>query len=129
MEDNNKRFFGRKIYALQFSDEEASHGIVIKVEFWNKKKPDGSQGFKGICYLEPQDRGHMIRGEIIEEHEWGFIFRSDGYKSGNWTFTEVSLDSFIECYGRGVMGGSSIAKEMKNTTELQDWFYKKFLDE
>lgn len=129
MSDIEKKLFGRKLYAIKFPDEEESSEIVLNVEFWNDPPTEHSNGFKGICYLTPPERGHMIRGEIIEEHEWGFIFHSDGAFEGNWTFTEVTLDSFIEVYGECVMGSSHIASQVANTKELQDWFYKEFLGE
>ena len=54
----NQGFVDRnKVYAIQLADMDRPTGIALYAEM-------GYEGFNGICYLTPPERGHMIEGKL-----------------------------------------------------------------
>ncbi|MDR0946328.1 MAG: hypothetical protein LBM87_01085 [Ruminococcus sp.] len=110
----------RKVYLLKFPNDEDFTAIACDCQLWDK------QDFKGLCYLTPPDRGHMIPGELISENENGFIFHSDGYEKGDWNLRELTIEDIKFNYQKIVGGGNMLSKTINNTEELHQWFRSEF---
>ncbi len=81
------------------------------------------RGFKGICYLTPPNRPHMIDGKLIRETAAGFSFKT---KHGEvWEFTEVTYDNLNDCAG-AIEGIEEIKAAVSSTEELQDWYHREY---
>lgn len=115
----NQGFVDRnKVYAIQLADMDRPTGIALYAEM-------GYEGFNGICYLTPPERGHMIEGKLGKETKRGFTFKPDGRK-GEWEFIEVTYENFRSDYHRLVEGSDEILAAVSTTQELQDWFHREF---
>ena len=112
-----------KLYALRFPKDKTASEIVMNVE-------TDREGFAGICYLTPPDRGHMINGKV-EGLTWnGFSFIADQGKGHRerWEFTEVTYDNFREEFYRIVYGGEQLLEQIHSTKELEDYYHENFPD-
>lgn len=107
-----------KIYAIRVPGAEKPIAIALYAD------PD-YEGFKGICYLTPPLRGHMIEGKLGKETAQGFTFKPKAQK-GVWEFIEVTYDNFLEEYHTLAEGSDEILAEVSNTQELQDWYHRNF---
>ncbi len=116
------------LYEITFPEGHGvSRGFAVGVEFRDNPSREGISGFKGLCYLTPPDRGHMIRGEQKSGDSERFVFTSSKTFQGDWTLTRITKENFLErCQGI-VMGCVEINEECKTTEELEDWFYSRFL--
>ena len=110
----------QKLYAVNFPD--GASEIVMKVTTDRK-------GFKGICFLTPPDRGHMIKGSVETQTENGFIFLADrGGQRERWEFSEMTYDKFKDGFYKQVYGGAQLLERIHNTEELVDYYYSNFPD-
>ena len=107
-----------KIYAIRTADSDRATGIALYAEM-------GYEGFAGICYLTPPERGHMIDGTLGKKTSRGFTFQPDG-RTGEWEFIEVTYENFCKEYRQLVEGSEEILAEVSTTEELQDWFHRAF---
>ncbi|GHV19593.1 hypothetical protein FACS189425_10290 [Clostridia bacterium] len=107
---------GKTVYAIKFAGDLDYTSIACRCELRNE------DDFKGLCYLTPPDRPHMIEGEVTQENGAGFKFRSDGYSPGEWEFKALTLDDFRKKYHKLVIGGEQIARNVNSTEELYDYF-------
>ena len=110
----------KSVYISKHTSQKDFTGIAVSCQYWDKPH------FKGLCYLVPPDRGHMIEGEIVEETPDGFKYRSDGYDPGIWEFKALTLDDFRNEHGKVVIGGDEIGQEVNTTEELYEWFNSRF---
>lgn len=111
-----------KLYALRREGEKEASEIVMNTE-------TGWHDFKGICYLTPPDRGHMIKGKVGDATDNGFMFIADrGNRLEEWEFTEVTYDNFKEKYHKLVYGGEKLVEQCNSTKELEDYFHDNFPD-
>lgn len=70
-------------------------------------------------------RGHMIAGEVVQDGDDAFVFRSTGAYPGEWKFKKLT----IEDVRRGVLwieNGDVIGQVIQNTDDLQEWYRKTF---
>lgn len=111
-----------KLYKITFPQgSEAIYDVAVGVEFRDSEK------FKGMCYLTPPDRGHMIRGEFKEGNSEAFVFTSTEVFQGDWVLNRITKDNFVtECRGL-IVGCSAIDDKCETTEELEEWFYSRFL--
>ena len=110
-----------KIYALKMTNDKSAKGIAMYVD------PD-YHGFKGICYLNPGCRGHMIEGKLGEKTETGFTFISEGHEPGVWEFIELTYENFKNEYYKIVEAGEELLAQVSNTAELEEFYHKHFPD-
>lgn len=108
-----------KIYAVKMPGDKEATGIAIYVDPNFRK-------FKGICFLTPGERGHMIEGRLGEKTDTGFTFISKGYDAGVWEFTEVTYDNFKESFYKIVEAGDELLAQVSNTAELEDFYHRNF---
>lgn len=108
-----------KIYAVKWGNSPASHLAMYADPAFN--------GFEGICYLTPGERGHMIEGRLGEKTETGFTFYPERLKEdGVWEFIEVTYDNFKEEFYKIVISGDTILEKVSTTKELENWYHKEF---
>lgn len=76
-----------------------------------------------LCFHDT-DRGHMLKGEIVEEFENGFKFidRNDR----EWQFREVTIQEFRHKIQRNVYNGEHIANLCTTTADLWEYYRKAF---
>jgi hypothetical protein len=115
-----KSMDGKKVYAIKFADEQNYTSIACRCEIRNIPKREKTRGFRGLCYLTPPDRGHMIAGTVTEETSDGFKFNSTGYAPGEWTFTEITIDN-LEQFAGLIMADPRL-DAVSTTNELQAYF-------
>lgn len=108
-----------RIYAYRWPGEAEAIGLAMYVD------PD-YHGFKGICFLTPPHRGHMIEGELGKKTETGFTFISWGFAAGEWEFTELTYENFKSEYHVLAEGSDEILSEVSSTEELQEWYHSHF---
>ncbi len=71
------------------------------------------------------NRGHMIAGEVTKDGDDTFTFTSAGFEPGEWVFKALT----IEDVRRGAVwieNGGIIAKTIRTTDDLQEWYRKTF---
>ena len=114
-----------KLYTIRRPKEKTAGELVMNVE-------TDREGFAGICYLTPPDRGHMIPGKVGDLTWDGFTFIVDygGGKSRRekWEFIEITYDNFKSEFYRLVYGGEKLVEQFNNTKELEDYFHDNFPD-
>lgn len=108
-----------KIYALRKTSDKAARELVIYVD------PNFSD-FKGICYLTPGGRGHMIEGKLGKKTDTGFTFISKGFDAGVWEFTEVTYENFKGEFYKIVEAGDELLAQVSNTAELEEFYHRNF---
>ncbi|GHU43918.1 hypothetical protein FACS1894111_10330 [Clostridia bacterium] len=104
------------VYAIKFIGDKDFTSLACHCQLWDN--PD----FKGLCYFTPEERTHMIKGEVTKESGVGFKFRSDGYAPGEWEFKALTLDNFRKEYHKLMIEGEKIAQIVRSTEELYNWF-------
>lgn len=107
----------RKTYTYKLPREKKQSGLAL-----NCHMKDGKLRFFSTL------RGHMIAGEIVKDGEDAFTFRSTGYEPGDWEFKVLT----IEDVRRGIVmieNGDIIAKTIRTTDDLQEWYRKTFGEE
>jgi hypothetical protein len=107
--DNNK------VYAIKFTGDNDYTNIACRSELRD------NEGFKGLRYLTPPDRVHMIDGTIGEETAEGFKFVSTGYAPGEWDLKALTIDNFRNQFSGLVIADDSF-NTMSTTAELYEHF-------
>jgi hypothetical protein len=110
----------RKVYVYETAGEHAFEGIACDCQLWD------NPGFKGLVFLTPPGRGHMIDGEFVGDTPHGFIFKATKTSPGEWEFNELTIDNLKREYHRLVIGGTSLAETIQTTDELYEWFRNEF---
>lgn len=108
------------LYALRFAGDREASEIVMNVE-------TDREGFQGICYLTPPDRGHMIDGKMGDRTKDGFTFITAD-RQEEWEFIEVTYDNFKSKYHKLAYGGDQLLRQVNNTRELEDYYHDNFPD-
>lgn len=76
-----------------------------------------------VCF-DDTNRGHMIRGEMLEQKEEMFTFRD---KYGDiWEFEIVTIEKFDEEIYQYVYNGESILEICNTTEDLWKYYRKTF---
>lgn len=104
----------RTTYTFTWPGKKRPAGLALNCHLWN-----------GALRFYDTIRGHEIKGEVIQDGEDAFTFRSDGFAPGEWSFRKLT----IEDVRRGVLwieDGGVIAKTIHNTDDLQEWYRKTF---
>ena len=78
-----------------------------------------------LCYYDTI-RVHGIEGEVIEDGDDGFKFRSDGFEPGIWEFKVLTIEDFRREIYKIVGNGDIIAQTVHTTDDLQQWYRTKF---
>lgn len=107
-----------KIYFIQRPGEETATHLAMKVDLDYRK-------FKGLCYLEPPCRPHMIRGRFGKKTANGFTFKTE---DGEWEFVEMNYENFSREFYKFVIGGEKLKAQFKTTEELQNYYNNNFPD-
>ncbi len=116
------------LYEIEFPEgHEASRGFAVGAELWDNPPTEGTSGFKGLCYLTPPDRGHMVRGEVKSGDSAQFVFTSAKAFQGDWTLTRITKENFLELCQGLVVGCSAINDKCRTTEELENWFNSRYL--
>ena len=111
----------RKVYVWKWAGEKEFQGIALDVHMFENNQ-DGRRELR----FDDTVHGHMIPGEIVKETENGFLFRSDGFKPGEWEFKELTIEAFKRKYYKIVGNGEVIASVIKTTEDLHEWYRKEF---
>ena len=109
-----------KVYAIRFTGDTDYTGVAVSCQIWDE--PD----FKGLCFITPPDRPHMISGAVTKETPHGFMYKSTGFMPGEWEFQFLTIENFRKRFYKLVIGGDEIAKSLNTTEELEDWFNSRF---
>lgn len=112
----------RKVYVYHFPGEKAFCALACDCHMHERER----DGFRELRFLDPPNRPHMIRGELARENGDGFLFRSEGYKPGEWTFKELTIEEFRREFYRYVEEGETIAQVIHTTDDLHEWYRKEF---
>ncbi len=76
------------------------------------------------------NRGHMIRGKVIQDGDDAFVFEcAAGFMPGRWTFKALTIEDFRRQTVRIVEDGAYITQTIKTTDDLQEWYRKTFGEE
>lgn len=76
-----------------------------------------------VCF-DDTNRGHMIKGEIIEQNDRTFTFMDKNQDL--WIFEIVTIELFCEEVYRYVCGGVEIMKFCNTTEDLWEYYRKEF---
>ena len=105
----------RKTYTYKWPRDDRPYGLAL-----NCHMKDGE-----LRYFDTL-RGHMIRGEVIEDGDNGFKFRSDGFEPGIWEFKALTIEEFRRETWEIVENGGYIVQAIKTTDDLHEWYRKRF---
>lgn len=108
-----------KVYAIRMPGRDQATSIALYVEM-------SYEGFNGICYLTPPERGHMIEGKLGKRTPLGFTFIAERWEKQEMEFIEVTYENFQNEYNKIVSRPEQILKQVSNTQELQDWYHRNF---
>lgn len=111
----------RKVYLYKWAGEKEFIGIALDCHMHQRTGEDWKE-----LWFDATGRGHMIKGEIARETQDGFVFRSDGFKPGEWIFKELTIEDFRRKYCKLVGAGEAIAAKINTTEDLHEWFRKQF---
>mgnify|MGYP000871075548 FL=1 len=112
----------RKVYIYKMTSDNDFRDLACDCHMHQRAGEDWLE----LWFLTPPDRGHMIEGEMLRETEDGFVFRSDGYDPGEWTFKELTIQDFKREYFKNVVNGEVLAQIIKTTEDLHEWYRKEF---
>lgn len=101
--------------------------LVLGVEFWDRPAREGVKGFRGLCYLSPPDRGHMIPGEITSVDGEDFVFTSSGFCAGDWKLKRITMERVLEKNPESTFGTALIGRRFESTLEMERSYYNQFL--
>ena len=76
-----------------------------------------------ICFFDTE-RGHMVKGNIVEENEDMFYFIDD--EKLEWKFKEISIERFKDGLYNLIVGGDEICQLCNTTEDLWEYFRKEF---
>lgn len=105
----------RAVYVFKMAGERYFTGIALDVHI-----------HKGNLRFFDTNRGHEIPGEVTDEAERGFTFRSEGYAPGKWQFKILTIEEFKRKYYKLVEGGQTLAAKLKTTDDLHQWYRREF---
>lgn len=93
--------------------------LALHVQLW-----PGSDGEpETLCFYDT-NRGHMFPGKMTEIQDHTFTFTD---KRGDiWEFREVTIQEFRHRLAPHVDNGENIAKVIKTTEDLWEWYRKTF---
>lgn len=74
-------------------------------------------------------RGHGIEGKITKDGEDAFTFVSEGMEPGPWEFKKLTIEEFRRQIWKMTDNGGAIARTIKTTDDLQEWYRKQFGEE
>lgn len=111
----------KKVYIYKWTGEKDFTGIALDCHIHQRAGEDWKE-----LWFDATGHGHMIQGEIVRETADGFIFRSDGYRPGEWTFKELTIEDFRRKYHKLVGTGEAIAAKITTTADLHEWFRRQF---
>lgn len=111
----------RKVYYYRQTGEPKYTGLAMDCQMHQRQGED----WRELWYFD-SIHGHMIKGEIVRETDDGFVFRSDGYKPGEWTFKELTIEEFRRWVYKHVGMGEAIAAKIQTTADLHEWYRKTF---
>jgi hypothetical protein len=109
-----------KVYVYKTTKAEDFKAVACDCQIWDKSD------FKGLVFLDPPDRGHMIEGSLVSDSDDGFVFRSIGYDPGEWEFKVLTIENLRRSYYKIVIDGSKLADTLKTTEDLHRWFRDEF---
>lgn len=114
-----QKYYPKKeaVYVIKRTPHDVENQIVLDVGV------DEESGY--LCFYDT-NRGHMLRGKILDTTENSFSFVD--FKEREWKFEEVTVEEFKENIYRHIVGGEKIARKCKTTQELWDYFHEKFCD-
>ena len=93
--------------------------LALHVQLW-----EGENGEPDTLCFYDTDRGHMIPGELKEIQDNAFTFEAS--RGGTWKLREVTIQEFRHRLAKTVINGVEIAKTIKSTEDLWEWYRKKF---
>lgn len=111
----------RKVYVYKWTGEKDFGSLALDCHMHQRK----GEVEKELWFEDP-GRPHMIAGEVVKETESGFIFRSDGFRPGEWEFKELTIEDFRRKYYKLVGEGETIAAKIQTTEDLHEWYRKTF---
>ena len=105
----------RKTYSFTWPGKKAPIGLAMNCHVKNGK----------LLFFDTI-RGHMISGEVTEDGEDAFKFRSDGFEPGIWEFKALTIEDFRRQTWKIVENSEYIIQAVKTTDDLQEWYRKTF---
>lgn len=111
----------RKVYVYKKTRDKDFNGLALDCHMHQRKGESQKE-----LWFDATGHPHMIEGEVIKETKDGFIFRSDGYEPGEWTFKELTIEDFRRKYYRLVCEGETMAYVLKTTEDLYSWYRQEF---
>lgn len=110
----------RKAYYYRWPGEPKFSGLAVDVHI----HAAGQE--KELRFISPPERPHTQPGEVIRSTEDGFVFRSDGFKPGEWVFREVTIETFRRWLYKHVGAGEAISAKINTTEDLHEWYRRNF---
>lgn len=107
----------RKAYYFRWTGEPKFSGLAVDVHMHQDSE---------LRFLSPPDHPHAQPGEIVREFDGGFVFRCNGFKPGEWTFKELTIEEFRRWIYKHVGMGEAIAAKIQTTADLHEWYRKTF---
>lgn len=111
----------RKVYVYKTTSGKDFSGLALDCHMYQRVDENREE-----LWFDETGHPHMIAGEVVRETKDGFIFRSDGYDPGEWTFKALTIEDFRRKYHRYVCDGETIAYTIKTTEDLYAWYRKAF---
>lgn len=111
----------KKAYYYRQTGEPKYSGLALDVHLHQRQGEDWKE-----LWFDDTVRGHMIPGEVVRETPDGFVFRSDGYKPGEWVFQELTIETFRRWIYKRVGAGEIIAAKIRTTADLHEWYRKNY---
>ena len=105
----------RKVYTFKFPGDRAVSGLAMNCHV----KGDHLRFYDTI-------RGHMIPGEVTEDGPDGFTFREANADPAEWTFKVLTIEDFRRDVCRIVENGDVLARVIKTTADLHEWYRKTY---
>lgn len=93
--------------------------LALHVQLWAATKDEPET----LCFYDT-GRGHMIPGQVvgIEDH----AIRFEDERGGIWELREVTIQEYRHRLAKTVPNGDEIAKTIKTTEDLWEWYRKTF---
>ena len=93
--------------------------LALHVQLWAATKDEPET----LCFYDT-GRGHMIPGQVvgIEDHS----IRFEDEDGGIWELREVTIQEYRHRLAKTVQNGEEIAKAIKTTEDLWEWYRKTF---
>ena len=93
--------------------------LALHVQLW-----EGTDGYPETLCFHDTNRGHMIQGETVGTDEHSLRFKDrDGEE---WELREVTIQEFRHRLAKHVSDGDEIAKTIKSTEDLWEFYRKTF---